>query len=149
MSDVEHKFLFQPGNWIGEGKVSFSASPDEVRFYTKWVITSMDDLGIQCRQTVEIQGVNEHVINRFIISDIKTSSFNIELQNEMLEMVTGTGIVDPKKIAWEFRDHENFEGFEVYQLSDNGEYIFHAEYTSPDQFRTMIDGRIWKKTEVK
>ncbi|MEC7839176.1 MAG: hypothetical protein VX777_03955 [Chlamydiota bacterium] len=149
MSDTKHNFLFQPGNWIGEGKVSFSASPDELRFFTRWVINVTEDDKIQCKQTVEIQGVGEHVINSFVISDVQSNSFAIELQNEMLEKVKGEGIIDPKRIAWEFRQHETFEGFEVYQLSDDGEYTFHAEYSSPDQFRTIIDGRIWRKTEVK
>ncbi len=147
MSEEKHAFIFQPGNWIGEGKVSFSASPEEVRFFTKWIINDTREEGIQCQQTVEIQGVEEHVINNFILSKISSNDFSILLQNEMLDSVTGTGLIDPKKIAWEFRGHESFEGFEVYELNDSGEYTFHAEYASPDQFRTIIDGRLWKKTE--
>jgi hypothetical protein len=38
-----------------------------------------------------------------------------------------------------------FEGFEVYEQQENGDYFLHAEYGSPDQFRTIIEGLIWRK----
>jgi hypothetical protein len=63
----------------------------------------------------------------------------------MLGSVQGKGIIDAKTIAWEFRGHPDFEGFEVYELQENGDFMLHAEYSSLDQIRTIIDGRIWKK----
>jgi hypothetical protein len=69
----------------------------------------------------------------------------MELENELLGKVKGAGVIDEKTIAWEFHGTGGLEGFEVYELQDNGDYMMHAEYSSPDQFRTIIDGRIWKK----
>ena len=146
-----HQFIFSPGRWVGEGKISFSASPDILKFYTRWEISPAVPEGelheIVCIQTVEMQGAaNEHIKNRFTVSQVNTSSFVLELENDLIGVVQGKGIMDEKKIAWEFRGNPTFEGFEVYELQENGDYLFHAEYVSPDQFRSMIDGRVWKKS---
>ena len=144
-----HKFLFEEGQWVGEGKISFSATPSFLKFYTRWVIQherqEPERSTIRCTQQIEMQGDQDQISNQFIISTINDQSFNVELQNELIGYVSGTGIIDPQKIAWEFRGHPNFEGFEVYELQENGDYMFHAEYSSPDQFRSTIDGRIWEK----
>lgn len=147
MTEQQHNFLFLPGLWIGEGDVSFSASPDKVHFFTKWEVNHGKDGLIRCRQIVEIRNVDEHVINTFTISSVKENRFDIHLENDSLSKVEGKGFVDPLKLAWEFRNHETFEGFEVYELQKGGDYMMHAEYSSPDQFRTIIDGRIWKKED--
>lgn len=149
---TKHAFIFEPGQWIGEGRVRFSSSPDEIKFYTKWNIpdvktggTSTDRQTIYCFQQVEMRGTNEQVLNQFCFSEITPLGFLIELENELVGKVRGKGVIEPKTIAWEFRGHSNFEGFEVYELLENGDYMLHAEYSSLDQFRTIIDGRIWKK----
>lgn len=143
-----HIFIFQPGTWIGEGKIAFSASPESVRFYTKWAIDTENNGTVSAEQQVEMQGSEPNTKTQFSISDITPSSFVIELDNETLGKVTGTGVIDQKTIAWEFRANgEGLEGFEVYELQENGDYMLHAEYASADQFRTIIDGRIWKKSE--
>lgn len=147
MAEHNHTFLFLPGSWIGEGDVTFSASPDKVHFFTKWEVKHDNDGLIRCSQTVEIRGVEEQVTNRFTLSEVTEKGFQILLDNDVLDQVSGKGFVDPLKLAWEFREHETFEGFEVYELQDNGEYNMHAEYSSPDQFRTIIDGRIWMKED--
>ncbi len=143
-------FIFTPGKWIGEGKISFSASPEILRFYTRWDISEAVKEGvlheITCKQVVEMQGAaEEHIHNLFTVSQVDDKSFVLELENELIGVIQGTGVMNQKKIAWEFRGHPTFEGFEVYELQDNGDYLFHAEYVSPDQFRSVIDGRIWKK----
>lgn len=140
-----HEFIFQPGLWIGEGKISFSSSPDHLHFYTKWMIASETDGFIHCQQKVETRGVDDLVVNSFKLGKLTPSSFNIELKNELVGKVTGQGIIDSKTIAWEFRGNHQVEGFEVYEIQDNSDYTVHAEYSSTDQFRTIIDGRIWKK----
>lgn len=142
-----HEFIFKPGTWVGEGKVTFSASPERVRFYTKWTIEKEKNGEITCQQHVEMEGGDSNVYNTFIFSDIQlaTGTFNVELTSEMLGSVQGKGLIDVKTIAWEFRDHPEFQGFEVYELQDNGDFMLHAEYSSVDQIRTIIDGRIWKK----
>jgi len=142
-----HPFIFQPGRWIGEGKVSFNVSPDRLLFSTEWEIEEMGEGGIiHCTQTVEMQGVEEVVTNAFEVSRSEEEGvFDILLTNESIERVEGNGVVDAEKIAWEFRGHEAFEGFEVYEKQSAGDYMLHAEYGSSDQFRTIIDGRIWRK----
>jgi len=141
-----HKFLLTPGTWIGEGKVTFSASPEEVRFFTKWEIKASDGSDICCTQQVEMHGVDEKVTNHFKLSLIDNTGFTIVLHNEMIDKVVGKGLIEEEKIAWEFREHENFEGFEVYKRQQDNTYSMHAEYASIDHFRTIIDGIIWPKT---
>ena len=64
----------------------------------------------------------------------------------MVGQVVGKGILDPETIAWELKGLDGFEGYEVYEIQENGDYLFHAEYASDDQFRTIVDGRVWKKS---
>jgi hypothetical protein len=142
---MTHQFFFTPGVWLGEGVVSFSASPDKVRFYTKWLIYEIDATNtIVCQQKVELQGTDENILNDFSISNITSTSFAIQLENPLFGKVTGKGIIDHKTIAWEYRNPDVIEGYEVFEIQDNEDYMFHSEYAA-DEFRTIIDGRIWKK----
>lgn len=141
----QHGFIFEPGEWSGEGTVSFSASPEQVPFTTKWIVESNQDEGVRCSQRVDMDGSDEHVLNKMHFYDVTSNSFNVSLENEIVGQVIGTGIIDDNTIAWEFRGHIGFQGYEVYEKKVNGaEYHFHAEYASPDQFRTIIDGVIKK-----
>jgi hypothetical protein len=139
-------FIFTPGVWIGEGKISFSSSPEFIKFYTRWQVVEEKPKQMKAVQTVEMQGVDDHVVNYFTFHHITESNFSVELQNNMIGKVTGTGIIEPATLAWEFKDQLAFEGFEVYELQENGDYFLHAEYASPDQFRTIVEGLIWKKS---
>jgi hypothetical protein len=141
----KHDFIFQEGIWIGEGKVSFSTSPEHIHFYTKWVIKKNEKNEIHCQQQVEMRGGGDSVFNNFTFSDIKDTSFAVVLENDILGQALGQGVIDERSIAWEFRQHSDFEGFEVYELQENGDFLLHAEYISTDQHRTTIDGRVWKK----
>jgi hypothetical protein len=38
-----------------------------------------------------------------------------------------------------------FEGFEFYEKQDDKNYLMRAEYATTDQFRTLIQGRLWQK----
>ncbi len=140
-----HVFLFSPGIWIGEGKVTFSTSPEHIHFYTKWVISTQDEGVIKAHQEVEMRGGGDNVFNDFYFKNVTDKTFKVELENELLGKASGTGLLDSKRIAWDFRDHPDFEGFEVYELQDDGDYMLHAEYVSPDQHRTIIEGRVWRK----
>jgi len=139
-------FIFEPGIWIGEGTISFTASPTKVKFYTRWEVRDLGEKGIQCCQTVELEGVEEHVVNLYTFLNISEAKFQVILENEVLTKVIGEGFIEKNKIAWEFRGHDTFEGFEVYELLENGTHRMHAEYSSSDQFRTIISGVIWKKS---
>jgi len=55
-------------------------------------------------------------------------------------------LIDPQKIAWEFRSHEELKALRSMKNKKNGEYLLHAEYSSPDLFRTLIEGRVWQKS---
>lgn len=146
-SSQKHHFIFSPGVWIGEGKITFSTSPESIRFFTKWTIQDFDQkVGYLCQQQVEMLGVEESVFNQLTVFDTTAESFAVCLENDLIGKVLGKGVVDQKTIAWEYRQGTDFEGFEVYELQDNGDYMLHAEYSSPDQYRTIIDGRIWKKS---
>jgi hypothetical protein len=143
---TDHDFIFKSGLWVGEGKVTFSASPDRIRFYTKWTQEKEKAPDLFWNQHVELEGGESNVYNTFRFFNVKPNSFEVELNNELLGTVVGKGLIEPKTIAWEFRGHPEFEGFEVYELQENGDFMLHAEYCSLDQIRTIIEGRIWKKS---
>ena len=144
---MKHTFLLAEGTWIGEGKITFSASPESIHFYTKWVISNLKDQeGFSCTQQVEMTGTDESVYNHMTISNITDDSFAIQLNNDIIGKVNGKGLIDDRSVAWEYRHGDEFDGFEVYELQENGDYMFHAEYASTDQYRTVVDGRVWKKS---
>lgn len=139
-------FILTPGEWLGEGMIAFNTSPDRLRFFTKWTVALGEDPETMLlHQQVEMAGAEEKIHNRFVIRMQTMDKFAISLQNELLGTIYGTGFLAPSKVAWEFRGHPSFEGFEVYEEVEGGGYQFHAEYLSPDQMRSMIDGRIWLK----
>lgn len=140
---MKHPFIFQHGNWIGQGNVVLSVSPEKLIFYTKWEVRKEEAGFIFCLQTVELQGETERLENRLIFYDFEDDRFKIILENELVGHVEGQGVYNDKEIAWEYHSEQHFEGLEVYKLQENGEYLFHAEYISPELFRSTIDGKIW------
>lgn len=145
---MNHLFFFSPGDWIGEGKILFSLSPDTLRFHTEWQVLEMADKEIRAVQKVGMSGTEETLVNEYRVFHVTPAGFSIELSNELLGQAVGQGIIDDKQIAWEFRGHPNFEGFEIYRRIGEDEYSVHAEYSSPDQNRTIIDGRVWKRKQA-
>lgn len=141
----KHRFIFSQGIWIGEGKITLSTSPEILHFYTKWTCEKGEGPDeFSCRQQVEIQGIDETVINELTITLIHPHSFRISLKNELMRC-EGQGTWDGQAIAWEFPSTVDFAGFELYELQSNGDYIFHAEYSSSEAYRTLITGKIWEK----
>jgi hypothetical protein len=140
-------FIFEPGTWLGEGKVKLSISEEELKFVTRWNVDKVKKAGsIMSLQEVQITGISEVMNNQFMFYDFDNENFKIELENPTLGKILGTGIYRPKLVAWEFRANPvGFEGFEMYQLLDDGSYFMHAEYIAQEDFRTQIQGRIWKK----
>lgn len=136
-------FLFQPGEWIGNGHISFTISPDVLHFRVKWSVTSTKENFFRCIQLVEIVD-GDQIINSFDVEPKSAEDFAITIENELLGTFTGRGLIEDQLISWEFRNKGVFEGYEVYEKSDHG-YDFHAEYLSSDQARTSIHGKIWKK----
>jgi hypothetical protein len=138
-------FIFEPGSWIGEGKVSFSTTLESLHFYTKWIVKEKVKDRLVLEQLVEMQGVHEKVINQFTLKNITESGFDILLENDLIGSCEGKGMIQGDTVGWEFRGESGLEGFETFQKQENGEYQVKAEYASPDQFRSMIHGRIWKQ----
>jgi len=96
-------------------------------------------------QLVEMQDLHEHLVNTFTFFDIQESTYSVCLENENVGKIYGKGLRDEKIIAWEFRGQIAFEGFETYEKQENGDYFIHAEYGSPSEFRTIIEGLVWRK----
>lgn len=142
------KFLLEKAVWIGEGKISFSFTPDHIHFYTRWSPELFDEGVMTWVQEVEMRGESEKVINYFTVQELPEGGFSIAYLNETIGKATGKGFVDQGKVAWEIKSLDAFHGFEVYEPQENGDYSMHAEYTADDNFRTIIDGRIWLKSET-
>ena len=88
--------------------------------------------------------------NNFVFYDITPTSFNVELENQALGKAEGKGRIDNKLIAWEFRLKDiGFEGFEFYEKQPDNSYLMRAEYATTDQFRTLIEGKVWQKADGK
>ncbi len=138
----DHTFLLQPGKWEGEGTVGFSSSNDKMYFITNWEVAALVEDRIKSRQQVKMEDADEMILNKFSLEVSEDKTFTITLDNDLIGQVEGRGIIDKKTIAWEFIGEGGVQGFELYERQAGGEYSFHAEYASPDQFRTIIDGRI-------
>jgi len=142
---THNDFIFAPGIWLGEGKITLSTSPEFLKFYTKWEIKEQSPGVMIATQMVEMQEMEERMFNTFTFEDILPGSFKIILENNIVGAVIGKGIRDDHTIAWEFHNQSNFEGFEVYEKQENGDYFLHAEYGPSAQYRTTIEGLIWHK----
>lgn len=148
----EHQFIFNPGEWLGHGKIYFSTSSEIIPFYTKWDVGILKNDVINCIQRVEKQGVDEAIVSILQFSKISESTFEVMLENEISGLIRGSGTVNAKTIAWEFKeraqyeDTEGFLGNEIYMLETDGGYSLHAEYFTDPQYRTFIKGQLWKKS---
>jgi hypothetical protein len=147
----DHKFILKSKSWLGEGKIQLNMVEEELDFYTRWQVMPSDEEGaIRAVQEIQIKGLSDIMHNRFIFTEINNGKFLLELENQALGKVVGTGIFDKKLIAWEFRLKEiGFEGFEFYEKQKDGSYLMRAEYATTDQFRTAIRGKVWEKMPEK
>lgn len=143
-----HAFILTPGTWVGEGKIILSMVEEYLPFSTTWQVPNRDDSGkITCIQDIQIQGFSEMMSNNLHFSNFLGNQFRVEMDNPNIGHIVGHGVIDDKYIAWEFRQNElHFEGFESYRLQEDGSYQLHGEYVSAaDQFRTVIEGKLWVK----
>lgn len=145
-----HEFIFEPGVWLGEGKVRLSISDEELKYFTRWNREkSSADKTMNLSQEIEIKGLPDKMLHRFKFHPPADAEFKVELENEHFGKVLGMGFISPKKIAWEFRGSEGgVEGFEIYELQEDGSYFVHAEYVTKEDFRTLVQGKIWKKSST-
>jgi hypothetical protein len=144
-----HPFIFSPGSWHGEGRIALNMVEEELVFQTNWSVLNRDFIGkVACSQQIQIQGLSEHMRNELTFYDFQAKSFTVDMENQNVGKIVGTGVFDEKMIAWEFRNNEmNFEGYETYTLQPDGSYHMRGEYVTADQFRTHIEARIWLQSE--
>lgn len=125
---------------------------EELAFFTRWKVPEVSDKGkINSLQEIQISGLQDMMQNQFAFFDISNNKFNIELENQSLGKVVGQGLINDKVIGWEFRlGGLGFEGFEFYEATeDPTTYLMHAEYSTTDDFRTVIHGKIWQSQDEK
>lgn len=144
----KHTFIFSPGSWSGEGKIVLNMVEEELIFNTNWAVQNRDFAGkVTCAQDIQIQGLSENMRNELTFYDFQTKTFSVDMENQNVGRIVGTGVFDDNLIAWEFKNNDmNFEGFETYSLQPDGSYLMKGEYVTSDQFRTQIEARIWLQT---
>lgn len=140
-----HSFIFSPGAWCGEGKILLNMVEEELIFNTNWAVQDKDFAGkVTCAQEIQIQGLSENMRNELSFYDFQNKTFSVDMENQNVGRIVGTGVYDDSMIAWEFRNNDmNFEGYETYQLQPDGSYQMKGEYVTSDQFRTVIEARIF------
>lgn len=145
---IAHQFLLTPSSWLGQGKIQLNMVSEELAFFTRWNASNADGDGrIECIQEIQVKGLSDIMQNEFLIYNLTHGEFAIDLENQALGKITGSGLINEKVIAWEFRIADiGFEGFELYEKQDENNYLMRAEYATSDQFRTLIQGRVWKQT---
>jgi hypothetical protein len=143
---MEHAFIFKPGIWDGTGRITFSIATDVLDFVMQWTILPMDEKRIYFNQEITINSLPERMRNHFTIWHLTDSNFEIQLENQIVGKVVGSGLITPKTIAWEFRRRDQeFEGFEIYELQQDGSYKMHAEFTAGEGMRTQVFGAIFPR----
>lgn len=145
---LNHSFIFSPGSWSGEGKITLNMVEEELFFNTQWAVQNKDFGGkVACAQEIQIQGLSENMRNELAFYDFQNKTFSVDMENQNVGRIVGTGVFDEKMIAWEFRNNDmNFEGYETYHLQPDGSYHMKGEYVTSDQFRTQIEARIWLRS---
>lgn len=141
----KHTFIFNPGSWQGEGKIVLNMVEEELIFNTNWAVQNKDFAGkVTCAQDIQVRGLSESMRNELSFYDFGAKNFTVDMENQNVGRIVGTGVYDDQTIAWEFRSNDmQFEGFETYTLQPDGSYTMKGEYITSDQFRTQIEAKIW------
>ena len=148
---MNHLFIFSEGVWLGEGKIYLNMLEEELVFFTRWKVEGKDPDGcIKCTQEIQVKGLSDIMINHFVLSDFSTTSFAILMENHAVGKVDGTGVISSDRLGWEFRVKEiGFEGFEFYEKKSDDLYSVHGEFSTSDDLRTTIRGKIWRQLTEK
>ena len=146
-----HSFIFSAGSWAGEGKILLNMVEEELIFNTNWAVQDKDFAGkVTCAQEIQIQGLSENMRNELSFYDFQSRTFSVDMENQNVGRIVGTGVYDDDMIAWEFRNNDmNFEGYETYHLQSDGSYQMKGEYITSDQFRTVIEARIYPNPNAR
>lgn len=147
---MNHHFIFEADEWLGEGTIKLSMSEEPLFFVTRWKRQAHEEGGpIEVIQEVQIKGINETMVNHFTFSPVDAKNMTITLENNTVGKVEGTGVVNQDVIGWEFNSPQvHFQGFEFYEKQNQDQYLMRGEYASDDDYRTYITGKIWKKNKV-
>lgn len=147
MDFLSHIFIFDSGIWLGKGVIKLNVAKEDLNFSMRWTIEKEKKSQIIALQEIEISGIADVIKNQFYFYNIKPNRFKIRLESQNLGEVVGDGVMKKNLLAWEFRlpDGE-FEGYEVYNLQEDNSFSLMAEYSTSENFRTKIQGQIWKKT---
>ena len=139
---MSHDFIFEPGVWEGKGVISFSMAEDRLPFAMRWSVQPESDGKLCFSQLVEVEDFTENMSNHFSVTEVKSDSFLIKLENHLVGAIEGKGVISPKALAWEFRANEQgFEGFEIYEKTETG-YKMRAEFTAGEGLRTFVFGEL-------
>ena len=117
------------------------------RVFIRAGISQPDPAGkIECiRRDPGQRALRHHDQPVFVLRFSLPANFSIDLENQALGKITGNGLINDKVIAWEFRVEDiGFDGFEFYEEQPDNSYLMHAEYATSDQFRTLIQGKVWQ-----
>lgn len=137
---MNNHFLFNEGEWVGKGAITFALSPDEIPFDIRWNISAIDAERYRAVQRVEMED-QDTMVNVFTVTQQPSGEFQLFLENEVLGVFSGEGICDMKKLAWEF-SHPGLEGMEVYEKNSDKGYSFLAEYLGNDGMPTTVKGEM-------
>lgn len=133
-------FLFHEGVWEGSGLIFIPLASKPFPLTVRWVVSCIDEDRFRAMQYVEVEG-HEPIENTFTVNKVvKRGEFRIFLESAAIGMFSGTGVIDDKKVAWEFSHNNALEGLEVYELKGQDAYSFHAKYLGGDGFSTEIKG---------
>lgn len=140
---LRHPFIFSPGAWDGFGTITFSMASDILNFTMRWTVLPVEERKIYFNQEIAIKTFPEKMRNNFTLLPLSDTAFEIQLENQIVGKVVGSGLVTPSTIAWEFRRRDqDFEGYEIYEIQNDGTYKMRAEFTAGEGMRTQIVGAI-------
>jgi hypothetical protein len=140
----QHAFIFNLGNWVGDGKITVNVLEEALFFTTEWTVQAKDLAGkASCIQEIQISGIQESLRNDLIFYNFGDHEFCVDMENENVGRIVGVGFYDERRISWEFRNNgKDFEGFETYTLQSDGSYHMRGEYVTSEQIRTKIESKI-------
>src|ERR1700734_4063321 len=96
-----HHFIFAPGIWEGSGTITFNMAMDVLEFTMRWIILPIEDQKIYFHQEIDIKTFPEKMRNHFTLFQTAPTAFEIQLENQMVSKVIGSGLLTPSSIAWE------------------------------------------------
>ncbi len=145
-NNYQHDFILSPSIWIGRGEIQLSNVNKISQYSTRWDFSHKNSLGIiESSQKIQLKNFAELMHNQLLFFDLASDKFHVQFDHPSMGTVYGKGIITAILIAWEFRSIKlGFEALEFYEKQNDGSYRVYAEYTSLEQTRAIIKGKVWK-----